>query len=102
MKTAVIVTLFVVQVQSADHVIVQKNKMFDQKTLKIKVGDSINFKNEEKEITHNVFSLGPKNSFELKSQAPGKASKVKFDSIGETEVECAIHQNMKLKVIVEK
>ena len=73
-----------------------------KKEIKIKVGDSINFKNDEKDITHNVFSLGPTNGFELKSQAPGKSSKVEFKTAGQTDVECTIHQNMKLKVIVEK
>lgn len=85
-----------------EHQIIQKDKAFNQKEIKIKVGDSIVFKNDEKDITHNVFSLGPVNEFELKSQKPGEASKVEFKKEGATEVECAIHTNMKLKVQVEK
>lgn len=102
MKFALIVLLLAVQTQAADHEISQKNKEFSVKEIKIKVGDSINFKNEEKDVTHNVFSLGPTNGFELKSQPPGKSSKVKFSKPGQADVECAIHQNMKLKVTVEK
>ncbi len=86
---------------SAEVSISQKNKKFDKTTIKIKKGDSILFKNDEKDITHNVFSLGPKNQFELKTQAPGAASSIKFDDVSTTEVECAIHTDMKLKVTVE-
>jgi len=83
------------------HTLIQKDKHFDQATIKIKKGDTIVFKNEEKDITHNVFSLGPTNAFELKTQAPGSSSEVKFDKPGTVDVECAIHPTMKLKVTVE-
>jgi plastocyanin len=86
---------------AGDHVIVQKDKQFSQTTIKIKKGDSISFKNEEKDITHNVFSLGPKNEFELKVQAPGTSSTVSFKDAGTTSIECAIHPAMKLNVTVE-
>ncbi len=87
--------------QANDVTIVQKDKKFDQTEIKIKKGDKIVFKNDEKDITHNVFSLGPKNAFELKTQAPGSTSTVEFKEPGTTEVECAIHTGMKLKVTVE-
>lgn len=95
---------------AADVEIVQKDRKFlktekgkdDQITkIKLKVGDSITFKNEEKEITHNVYSLGPKNSFEIQVQEPGKKSTINFKEKGTTDVECAIHPSMKLKVEVE-
>lgn len=86
---------------AAEIAVVQKDKQFDKKEVTIDVGDTINFKNDEKDITHNVFSLGPKNTFELKTQAPGKASAVTFKEEGETDVECAIHPGMKLKVKVK-
>ena len=54
------------------------------------------------DITHNVYSLGPRNAFELKTQAPKESSSVEFKEEGETEVECAIHPGMKLKVKVTK
>jgi plastocyanin len=86
---------------AADVTIIQKDKKFDKGEIKIKKGDKINFKNDEKDITHNVFSLGPKNAFELKTQAPGSTSTVEFKEPGSTDVECAIHTGMKLKVTVE-
>jgi plastocyanin len=88
-------------VQAAEHVLIQKDKKFDQPAITIKKGDTIVFKNEEKDITHNVFSLGPTNAFELKTQAPGSSSEVKFDKPGTVDVECAIHPTMKIKVTVE-
>jgi plastocyanin len=83
------------------YTVVQKNKTFSTATLKIKVGDSILFKNAEKDVSHNVFSAGPLNPFDLKIQTPGTSPDFKFKAPGVTEVECAIHTTMKLKVIVE-
>ena len=83
------------------HQISQKDKKFSVTEIKVKAGDSIVFKNDEKELTHNVYSLGPKNAFDIKVQAPGKSSTVPFNEKGVTDVECAIHPNMKLKVTVE-
>lgn len=97
----VVFTVLGVSAIAAEHDIVQKTKQFDKKEITVNVGDVINFKNEEKDITHNVFSLGPKNTFELKTQAPGQASAVTFKEEGDTDVECAIHPGMKLKVKVK-
>ena len=103
MKTILGIGFFLVTVsaQAAEYSIVQKNKNFDKKEITVDIGDVINFKNEEEFSTHNVYSLGPKNLFELKTQAPGKISPVTFSEEGETEVECAIHPGMKLKVKVK-
>jgi len=99
---AVLTILASTQAFAAEVKITQKDKAFDKKEITIKKGDSISFFNAEKDITHNVFSLGPKNPFELKTQAPGQASAVEFKEEGVTDVECAIHSGMKLKVKVEK
>ena len=103
MKIYLIVAILVVANSAfyAEISISQKNKKFDKTAIKIKKGDTVLFKNDEKDITHNVFSLGPKNSFELKTQSPGASSAIKFDEAGTTDVECAIHTGMKLKVTVE-
>ena len=99
--TAAVVTLMGLTTFATEFAIVQKEKQFDKKEITVEVGDVINFKNEEKDITHNVFSLGPKNTFELKTQPPGKTSSVTFKEEGDTDVECAIHPGMKLKVKVK-
>ena len=96
-----VLALTVFSVNAKDHKISQKDKKFDKTEIVVAPGDTISFHNEEKDITHNVYSLGPKNPFELKTQAPGEKSPVTFKEVGETEVECAIHPGMKLKVKVK-
>jgi plastocyanin len=59
-------------------------------TLKIKVGDVIEFKNVDPYF-HNVFSLSDVKMFDLGSYPQGKSKTVKFDKPGKVEIECAIH-----------
>ncbi len=86
---------------AADHVIKQLDKKFSTNTITVKAGDTISFQNDEKELTHNVYSLGPQNAFDIMIQKPNEASKVTFAAKGVTDVACAIHPTMKLKVKVE-
>jgi plastocyanin len=84
----------------------QKSKTFVQdkapvKSLKVKVGDTVSFKNDDP-FFHNVFSASPAKSFDLGSYPQGQSRKVTFDKEGSVEVECAIHPDMKLKVEVAK
>jgi plastocyanin len=95
----------------ADVVIDQKNKKFydasgkEITTINAKVGDKLIFKNSESSVTHNVYSLSPGNSFELKTQKPGEKSPVPLSAgkhkKGAMDVECAIHPGMKLKVNIQ-
>jgi plastocyanin len=82
-------------------VIEQSGKKFSQTEVTIKKGDSITFANKDP-ITHNVYSLSPGNTFDVKMQKAGESSDVKFDSVGDADVQCAIHPSMKLKVHVTK
>ncbi len=94
--------LSMANVLAANIVVVQKDKAFDKTEISVNAGDTVTFRNEEKDITHNVYSLGPKNDFELKVQEPGSSSDVTLNEAGDTDVECAIHPGMKLKVHVKK
>ncbi len=84
--------------QAEEHLVSQKDKKFSQVKIKVKVGDTITFKNEEKDIVHNVYSLGPKNAFDVLVQEPGKSSTVVIKEKGTTDIECAIHPGMNIKV----
>jgi plastocyanin len=84
-----------------DFEVLQKDKKFSQKTLTVKVGDSVSFKNEDS-FSHNVFSLSDTKTFDLGSYPQGQAKKVTFDKPGTVEVECAIHPDMKLTIEVQK
>lgn len=82
-----------------EHVVTQKNKAFSAKKLKVKVGDSIKFANEDS-FAHNVFSLSATKSFDTGSFGSGQARSVSFDKPGAVEVECAVHPEMRLDVEV--
>jgi plastocyanin len=86
--------------QAAEIVVSQKNKDFSQKHVKLKVGDSISFRNDDP-FFHNVFSLSDTTSFDLGSYPQGQSKSVKFTKAGTVEIECSIHPNMKLVVEVQ-
>lgn len=86
---------------AAEQIVTQKGKAFAVKKLKVKVGDSVKFVNEDP-FSHNVFSLSAAKSFDLGSYPQGGAKSVTFDKAGTIEVECAIHPDMLLTIEVEK
>jgi plastocyanin len=87
--------------QAEEFVVSQKNKAFSVTTLKIKVGDAVNFRNDDP-FFHNIFSLSDVQIFDLGSFPQGQAKKVVFLKAGTVEVECAIHPAMKLIIEVTK
>lgn len=84
---------------AAEHVVTQKNKAFGVKALKVKVGDSVKFANEDS-FAHNVFSLSPAKSFDTGSFGAGQSRSVTLDKPGKVEVECAVHPDMQLVIEV--
>ena len=86
---------------AAEFTVDQKGNGFNQKVLKIKVGDSVNFKNLDNHY-HNVYSLTEGHVFDLGSFGQGQVRKHTFNSPGRIEVECAIHPDMKLVIEVSK
>jgi plastocyanin len=86
---------------AAEYQVLQKNKNFSQKTLTVKVGDRISFKNEDP-FVHNIFSLSDTKTFDLGSYPKGGSKTVVFDKPGTVEIECAIHPDMKMIVQVTK
>jgi plastocyanin len=84
-----------------DYTVDQKDKQFSQKSLKIKVGDSVDFRNSDT-VSHNIFSLSDTKSFDLGSYPQGQSKKVTFDKPGKVEIECSIHPTMQMVVEAEK
>ena len=80
---------------ATDHVVNQNGKAFSVKTLKVKPGDTITFRNEDP-FVHNIFSLSDIQSFDLGTFAKGETRQVKMDKEGKVEVECAVHPEMSL------
>jgi plastocyanin len=83
------------------HLVSQRGKSFSVTELKVKVGDTVEFKNDD-DVSHNVFSVSKIQPFNTKIQTPGSESAVTFTSEGTVEVRCAIHPGMKLTVQVAK
>jgi plastocyanin len=77
----------------------QQDKKFSEPEATIKAGQSVTFTNKDP-ITHNVYSKTPGMSFDLKTQKAGESTDVKFDHVGVSEVQCAIHPQMKMKITV--
>ncbi len=91
--------------QAAEIELGQQNKSFvvnGQKVeqMKIKVGDTIRFKNHDP-FFHNIFSLSDLKTFDLGSFPKGDSRTVTFDKKGAVDIECAIHPQMQLKLEVE-
>ena len=86
---------------AADHLVDQKDKAFSKKNLKIKQGDTVEFRNSDP-FFHNVFSLSDIKAFDLGSYPQGSSKKVTFDKPGKVEVECSIHPQMQMLIEVEK
>lgn len=90
---------------AADIVVAQKDKSFQKDgvkidTLTINRGDTVFFKNEDP-FFHNIFSLSDLKTFDLGSYPAGQEKSVTFDEPGEAQIECAIHPQMQLKLIVK-
>jgi plastocyanin len=105
--SAILIAVFAATsaIHAADFVVEQKNKAFTYKntkagTLKIKVGDVVEFKNMDP-FFHNVFSLSDPKLFDLGSYPQGQSKSVTFDKPGLVEVECAIHPEMKMNIEVK-
>ena len=79
----------------------QKNRAFTVQKLKVKVGDTVGFRNDDPYF-HNIFSLSPAQNFDLGSYPQGQTRKVTFNKEGKVDVECAIHPEMRMVIEVAK
>ena len=86
---------------AADHTIRQKGKVFSESEITVKRGDELLFLNDDN-IAHNVLSTTAGNRFDLGLLNPGELRPVKFDSVGDVRVICAIHPTMKMTVKVSQ
>lgn len=84
---------------AADHVVSQKDKAFSSKTLDIKAGDKVAFRNDDG-FSHNIFSLTDAMPFDLGTYGGGQMKTVTFAKSGKFEIECAIHPDMRMVINV--
>lgn len=76
------------------------DKRFSTAEVRIASEDMVIFINQDK-VVHQVFSSTDGLRFNLKRLPPGAASGVRFTKRGVAEVRCAIHRDMRMKVVVE-
>jgi len=84
---------------AGEHVVSQKDKAFSAKTLDIKVGDKVSFRNDDS-FSHNIFSLTDAMPFDLGTYGTGQLKAVTFGKPGKFEIECAIHPDMRMVINV--
>ncbi len=82
-----------------EHTVAQKDKAFGAKTLSIKAGDKVNFRNDDS-FSHNIFSLADDMPFDLGTYGQGQTKAVQFAKPGKFEIECAIHPEMRMVITV--
>lgn len=99
--TASLVAVLAGAAKPVDHVIGQKDKTFSARTLTVKAGDTIVFRNDD-DLTHNVYSTAKGNEFNLRAQSPGTSASVTLSGEGAVEIRCAFHPRMKMVVTVRK
>jgi len=88
-------------VLAEDFTVGQKDKAFvPGGDLKIKVGDTVYFSNDDP-YSHSVYSLSEAKSFDLGSFPKGESRSITFDKPGIIEIGCAVHIDMAMNIIVE-
>lgn len=96
----VVVSIGSLAYAATTYTVAQKGKAFSRDSLEIQVGDTVRFPNQDP-FYHNVYSLSPTKIFDLGSYGQGGSGAVTFDQPGEVEVRCAIHPEMRMKIIVK-
>lgn len=80
--------------------VTQEGKEFSESEIRIPIGGKVTFVNND-DVSHNVYCQSADFKFNTGSQTPGTRNTVEFTEAGKFLVRCAVHLNMKLKVIVE-
>jgi len=84
---------------AANKTVHQKGKLFSEKEITVKKGETVNFLNDDN-IVHNVMSTTSGNEFNVGAAKPGTSTPVTFKGKGDVRVICAIHPSMKMLVKV--
>jgi len=81
--------------------VVQSHQTFDRPQLTVRVGDTIDFLNNDT-VTHNIQIVDASNSINDKGlQKPGEKVTVTMSTPGQYKVRCAIHPKMRMTLVVQ-
>jgi len=98
----VLLSIFILASSSfgANYIVDQKGKTFLPHELNLKVGDTITFTNSDP-FSHNAYTEDKHHQFDIGMQKPGEESTITVAAKGNFDIECAIHPNMLLQVMVK-
>src|ERR1700694_956430 len=82
-------------------VISQKGREFQPEEIAIKLGESLQFINDDGDLLHHTYLKAETFNFDSGDQKPGSKFEVAFTVTGQFTVRCAIHPKMKLVVVVD-
>jgi plastocyanin len=99
-KTLLFSLALAASASAANYVVDQKGKTFLPGDLSVSVGDTITFKNSDP-FAHNAYTDNESNEFDVGMQATGRETVMTVKSAESFNIECAIHPNMLIKVMVE-
>ncbi|MBO6587053.1 MAG: hypothetical protein JJ953_13170 [Gracilimonas sp.] len=77
----------------------QKGLSFQPSVLPVRLNGTVRIRNSDP-VYHNVFSLSPKNRFDVGRRPKGEYLDVTFDTPGAVDVFCDIHSNMRATIYV--
>ena len=87
-----------VERQPRTHVMRQRDLRFVPNMMVVVKGDTIAFPNDDRGQEHNVFSPAP--YFDLRRYRGGVSRSQVFDTLGESEIFCNMHESMHADVLV--
>lgn len=97
---AAVAALLAPQVMAqARAVIAQQEIAFTPRTLKIKAGEEVVFRNDDP-FGHNVYSPDQGGVFDIGLQPPETETPVRFEKPGDYTIRCRIHPKMRAQVTV--
>ncbi|MCP9290378.1 hypothetical protein [Gracilimonas sediminicola] len=85
--------------QSGPVILDQKGLSFQPSVLPVRLNGTVRIRNSDP-VYHNVFSLSPKNRFDVGRRPKGEYLDVTFDTPGAVDVFCDIHSNMRATIYV--
>ncbi len=101
MKQILLISLFTsLSLFGANHIVNQKGKTFIPHEITVHPGDTITFKNSDP-FAHNAYTDDEDNEFDIGMQPTGEDKIITVKPGNNFSVECAIHPNMLLEVIIK-
>ncbi len=98
---AAALAVLALDVRAATTTIEQSGQQFSEKSVTLKIGDSVTFANHD-DVTHNINVINDDDdATDLGLQKPGENLTYKFDKAGRFKVRCSIHPSMKMSANVK-